>query len=153
MIAFSLVPLIIIAIIVIAIIVSAGKIQSKEGGDNVIKTVYNYLVLFATLMMVIGGGIGIFMSSADIVFPEPYYQTFDEYKNIQVPKPAPSETLNSPKLSDAELRTRYNEMIEDNKSRQVSRAKNTLFKSFGWVVIPLPVFLYFQRRISKKDEN
>jgi hypothetical protein len=42
-------------------------------------------------------------------------------------------------------------MVQQEKERQVERAKNNLIKSFGWIAIPLPVFLYFQRRLAKKE--
>lgn len=37
-------------------------------------------------------------------------------------------------------------MILSEKERAKERAKNNLIKSVGWIVIPLPVFIYFQRR-------
>jgi hypothetical protein len=48
---------------------------------------YIYLVLFATLMMIIGGSVGAFMAVADIVSPVPYYQTFEEFKHFETEKP------------------------------------------------------------------
>lgn len=153
----AFIPFLVIVIIIFVVVMIAGKAadktQTKEGEEKVVKIVYSYLVLFATLMMVIGGGIVIFMSLADIVFPEPYYQTFEEYKSMSLQKPADiSKAEAEPKLSEAELRSRYNDMVKEAKDKQVSRAKNTLLKSLGWVIIPLPIFLYFQKRVSKKEE-
>ena len=113
-----------------------------------IKTVYNYLVLFATLMMVIGGGIGVFMSTADILFPNPHYQTFEDYKSMQ--SKTPNTQTQVEKLSENELRRNYDTMVKQNLNNQIVRAKNDLIKSFGWIIIPLPIFVYFQKRNSKK---
>jgi hypothetical protein len=50
----------------------------------VIKNAYVYLVLFATLMMIIGGSVSAFMAIADIVAPAPYYQSFEDFKRYSV---------------------------------------------------------------------
>lgn len=124
--------------------------------QNPISTIYNYLVLFATLMMVIGGSVGVFMSLADIIFPEPHYQTFQDYKKYKmydIPSNVLDENIVSINTSDEELRIDYDEMLESDKNRQVIGAKNRLFKSFGWLLIPLPIFLFFQRRVFKKEEK
>lgn len=129
-----------------------NKEELKEGGDDVIKNVYVYLVLFATLMMTIGGTVAAFMAIADVVSPTPYYQTFEEFKiNDGYDRKAAIER-NGPdvtKLSEAELKAKYEAMVSGEKNRQIQRAKNSLIKSLGWIVIPLPVFIYFQRRLVK----
>lgn len=71
------------------------------------KQFYIYLVLFATLMMTIGGAVSIFMTAADIISPTTYME--------------------------------------------VNVAKNQLIKSFGFIIIPFPIFLYFNR-LRKKLE-
>ena len=81
MIAIILVLLSVIVIVLVAAAAAKGGMK-KEGGENVIKSVYIYLVLFATLMMTIGGSIGAFMALADFIAPTPYYQTFEEYSAV-----------------------------------------------------------------------
>ena len=64
-----------------------GVFAAKNKGRDeelMIRHFYTYLVLFATLMMVIGGGISIFMAAADLVSPPSYYQSFEEYKNYRL---------------------------------------------------------------------
>src|SRR5665647_430457 len=120
-----------------------------------IKTVYVYLILFATLMMAIGGTVAAFMAAADIVSPPANYQTFEQYSsqiNGQYPgavvKP---ESVNLPQnLSSAELKTRYDQMVVEEKSLAKQRAINSLIKSFGWIIVPLPIFLFFQGRMKKQ---
>lgn len=141
-----------VAIIALVLLLIAGvKAEPQKGGEEVIKNVYLYLVLFATLMMTIGGSVGIFMAAADIISPTAYYQSFDEYKRYGgQEKPLP-DGQGQVKLSDEELLANYNSMVAAETQRQVQRAKNSLIKSFGWIVIPLPVFVYFQRRLAKKE--
>lgn len=113
-----------------------------------IRVVYTYLILFATLMMTIGGSVASFMAIADLVSPPGYYQTFDEYKMNRVgEKQLPGSTAG---LSDEAIKENYEEMIADDKKRAQDRAMNSLIKSFGWIVIPLPVFLYYQRRLKQE---
>ncbi|HUS90041.1 MAG TPA: hypothetical protein VMW91_11895 [Desulfosporosinus sp.] len=118
-----------------------------------IKTVYVYLILFATLMMTIGGTVAAFMAVADIVSPPPSYQSFEQYKLQPQYKGevAPSTPVTQAQtLSDAELKSRYDQMIIDEKSNTKQRAVNSLIKSFGWIIVPLPIFLYFQSRMKKQ---
>ncbi len=145
--------MIIPAVILLIILAVAGiRAESREGGEDVIKNVYIYLVLFATLMMTIGGSVGVFMAAADIVAPAYYYQSFEDYKRWNTEKPAvEGEQTEQPELTEEELRERYDAMVQQEKERQIERAKNNLIKSFGWIAIPLPVFLYFQRRLAKKE--
>jgi len=128
--------------------------STDEGGKDVIKNIYVYLVLFATLMMTIGGTVAAFMAIADIVAPTPYYQTYEEFKmnngNLK-PMPDGSVVPDNTKMSEAEMKARYDAMVSGEKERQTERAKNTLIKSMGWIVIPLPVFVYFQRRLVTKE--
>lgn len=127
--------------------------EIQKEGDDVIKNIYVYLVLFATLMMTIGGTVAAFMAVADVVAPTPYYQTFEEFKiNDREMKPRlENETPTAPALSEEELKDRYEAIVAGEKNRQTERAKNSLIKSLGWIVIPLPVFIYFQRRLVTKE--
>jgi hypothetical protein len=152
MVAFSLLvtflPVVFIIFVIIAIVY--GK-KNKEMGDKaVIRHLYTYLVLFATLMMVIGGGISIFMAAADLVSPPSYYQTFEDYKQIYQDEKVPVE--NSEKLSDEQVRAKYEQAVEDEKNRTRERAKNQIIKSLGFIVIPLPIFLYFNNMRKRQGE-
>ena len=141
-----------VAAVLIILAVTAIIIGSKKGGDDVIKKVFIYLVLFATLMMTIGGGVSIFMAIADIVSPTAYYQSFEEFKqyngNLKTAPNAQDET----KLTDAELLTNYNAIVSSDRDRQTQRAKNNLIKSLGWIIIPFPIFIYFQKSLTKKED-
>ena len=55
-----------------------GK-RSEEDGAIMLKNIYTYLVLFATLMMSIGGSVGVFMGVSDFLIPQPYYESYDSY--------------------------------------------------------------------------
>lgn len=148
----GIVPLVLL-VLIIAIVIGGkkGREVTLERGNEMIKTVYVYLILFATLMMTIGGTVAAFMAVADLVSPPSYYQSFEQYRlqpqykgEIAPPTPVtPAQTL-----SDAELKTRYDQMIIDEKANTRQRAINSLIKSFGWIIVPLPIFMYFQRRIK-----
>ncbi len=114
------------------------------------KNVYIYVVLFATLMMIIGGSVSAFMAVADIVTPAPYHQSFEEYRQWGSEKSEkPASKAN---LSETELKARYDALVVAENDRQVNRAKNSLVKSMGWIIIPLPVFIVFQRRLKSSPE-
>lgn len=117
-----------------------------------IKNVYVYLVLFATLMMTIGGSVSVFMAVADIIAPTPYYQSYDEFRTWNKERPSAVGEEDSKQLTEAEIKAKYDAVVKSEKDRQAARAKNTLIKSFGWIVIPLPVFIYFQRRLVASKE-
>jgi hypothetical protein len=137
--------------IVIIIFVIVYAVKNKEmGGESVIRHLYTYLVLFATLMMVIGGGISIFMAAADLVSPPSYYQNFEDFKQVYHDQKVPTEESKS--LTDAEIRERYDQMVKDDKSRARESAKNQLIKSLGFIVIPLPIFLYFNNMRKKQSD-
>ena len=120
----------------------------QKRGATMIRTIYKYLILFATLMMTIGGSVGVFMAVADLVSPPAYYQSFEEFKRM--PKGIEGKPGSAPAVSESEeeLKKNYEQLVRDEKERARARALNSLIKSFGWIVIPLPVFLYFQRKLK-----
>jgi glucan phosphoethanolaminetransferase (alkaline phosphatase superfamily) len=135
--------------VVIIIFVIAYATKNKGKGDEaVIRHLYTYLVLFATLMMVIGGGISIFMATADIVSPPSYYQSYEDYKQIREEGKIQSEK----NLSEADIRANFEQAIKDEKSRNVENAKNQLIKSLGFIVIPLPIFLFFNGKRKRQSD-
>jgi hypothetical protein len=149
-----IIPIVFVALLFF--IVAGIRNVSTQGGEreDMIKNVYIYLVLFATLMMTIGGSVGVFMAAADIIAPTPYHQTFEEFKRwgFENEKIDPGKVINeAPKPSEQELKARYDAMVASENERAIARAKNSLIKSLGWIVIPLPVFVYFQRRLTNKE--
>jgi len=149
----GIVPLVLLVLIIASVMgVKKGREESLERGNEMIKTVYVYLILFATLMMTIGGTVAAFMAVADIVSPSSYYQSFEQYKvQPQYKGEAPSTTVTQAQTSsDVELKSRYDQMIIDERSNTKQRAVNSLIKSFGWIIVPLPIFLYFQSRMKKQ---
>lgn len=152
-ISFILPIIVVVVAALLVILVAAGsKIKSEEEGETMIKNIFVYLVLFATLMMTIGGSVGIFMAAADIVAPLPYHQSFEDYKQWGMEKSGIDNIENNEraKLSDSELKAKYDALVLSEKNRQVARAQNSLLKSIGWIIIPLPVFIIFQRRLSSQ---
>lgn len=120
----------------------------KEKGreEDMFRNLYIYLVLFTTLMMVIGGGISIFMAAADLISPQSYYQSFEEYKMMKLEESKDDgKTEGLQKISDEQLKANYEQMVNDYKNRQKENAKNQIIKSLGFIIIPLPIFIYFSR--------
>lgn len=151
----GIVPLVLLILIIASVIGNKkGHEESLERGNDMIKTVYVYLILFATLMMTIGGTVAAFMAVADIVSPPSYSPSFEQYR-LQTPQykgeVAPSTPVTPAQtVSDADLKTRYDQMSLDEKANTKQRAVNSLIKSFGWIIVPLPIFMYFQRRIKQQ---
>jgi hypothetical protein len=149
----GIIPLVLFVLIITSVVgIKKGSGESLERGDEMIKTVYVYLILFATLMMTIGGTVAAFMAVADIVAAPPYYQSFEQYKAAPQYKGEPTATVPvkpEQTLSDAELKANYDQMVASEKSLTKERAVNSLIKSFGWIVVPLPIFLFFQSRVKK----
>ncbi|PAE21603.1 hypothetical protein CHH80_06175 [Bacillus sp. 7504-2] len=144
----SLLPIIMIAVFIIFLIVVLSK--SKEGGESLVRHLYVYLVLFATLMMVIGGGISIFMATADLVNPPSYYQTYSDFKIMRQSEKI--EGKQAVTLTEEQLRAEYEQLMEDERERQKENAKNQMIKSLGFILIPLPIFLYFNKWRRKSIE-
>lgn len=147
-------PIVLLVVLglIIGLIAAATKVNTSEGGNNVIRNVFIYLVLFATLMMTIGGSVAAFMAVADIIAPVPYHQSFEDFKQWGMEKMEAGKGSNA-NLSEAEIRARYEAMVKTERERQIDRAKNSLIKSMGWIIIPLPVFIYYQRRLSNREGN
>lgn len=134
----------------VGLLIAGVRGESKNGGEEMIKKVYVYLVLFATLMMTIGGGVAAFMAIADMVAPTGYYQSFEDYKQYgaeRIEKAEGASATEVSKLTDEQLKANYEAMVATEKQRQMDRATNSLVKSLGWIVIPFPIFIYFQRKL------
>lgn len=153
--SFMILGALLIALVVVIFGVGAFiRIRKQEGtqiegeSEHMVKHLYYYLVLFATLMMSIGGSVGVFMSVADYVSPNSYYQSFTDYKSM-MKESAPNSTLST----EEELKKSYEEMVQNEKQRIKDNALNGIIKSFGWIVIPLPIFFYFQKQIRRKENH
>jgi len=139
----ALLPVVII-VFVIAGLVSKNK---EKEGEDMFKQLYVYLVLFATLMMSIGGAIGIFMSASDVVSPSGYYESYSDYKQSA----QYDDNGKILKKSETELRNEYKQMIEDEKERTKEQGKSGIVKSLGFIIIPLPIFFIFNRMRKNKE--
>ncbi len=141
-------------VVFIVALVLGLKTEAERGENEMIHKVYIYLVLFATLMMSIGGSIGAFMALADLLTPAPYYQSFEDYVRWGPGRPHPEAVVEEgTALSREELQENYAAMVQAERERQGARAKNALLKSFGWIIIPLPVFIHFQRRLGREKKS
>ncbi|MGI6119231.1 MAG: hypothetical protein ACOYIB_01475 [Desulfosporosinus sp.] len=142
-----IVPIVFLALV--GLLIAGVKGDSKTGGEEMIKKVYLYLVVFTTLMMTIGGSVAAFMAIADMVAPTGYYQSFEEYKQFGKER----MDSGSKNLTEDQIKERYDAMVAAEKERQSDRATNSLIKSLGWIIIPFPIFIYFQRRLRVKGDQ
>ena len=136
-------------LVIVLAAVAAGK---RNGGDDVIRNVYMYVVLFATLMMTIGGSVGVVMNFADMVAPSAHWQTFEDYSRMYEMERGTEEVKQQEPLSQEELRSRYDAMVVAYREAQIDRAKNNMIKSFAWIIVPLPIYLSFRRMIEKSHQ-
>ncbi len=87
------------------------------------------------------------MAIADMVAPTGYYQTFEDYKQGDI-KMQSATGAEVSKLTEEQLKANYDAMVAAEKQRQADRATNSLIKSLGWIIIPFPVFIFFQRKLK-----
>ncbi|WP_227935139.1 hypothetical protein [Alkalihalobacillus deserti] len=147
---FMLFALLLTIVIVSLISLGAKRVTTKlneEEREDMVKQMYQYAVAFITLIMVIGGGVFAFMSIADYISPNTYVESFEDYRSMREYK---SEDDNVTKeVSEEELRDRYDSMIQQQLDNSKQSALNSFIKSLGWILIPLPILIFFQRRINQ----
>lgn len=162
---------------------------------NMLRHIYLYFILFVTLMMTIGGSIGVFAGIANFVSPPYYAETYEQFKQQRCdnnymtpyetgtsentedsvaepaePKPDETEVSESADASvssdrsyiqpwpypgakycdEGELRDAYDRMIRDLEDEAKSDAVRSIMQSLGWIIVPLPVFIFFQRQLNRK---
>lgn len=121
------------------------KIQVQSNENDSMFSFFRYSILFVTIVMMIGGGISVFMNVADYVAPNTYSQSYDDYKLYQVKEITQGEK----EISEKEMKRMYQEYIENEKQQMKESAMQGIIKSIGFIVIPFPVFYFFAKR--KKD--
>lgn len=135
---FLFLPVLLLVGIVILFIKKKDKF-TKEEWKVVLNDLYLHSVLFVTLMITIGGSLLIYSNMVDwIVSKESFSFTLEEFENTH------------PFLSNEEIKIAYEKeslLFEQSEKRLHLR---TLISSFGWVLIPLPLFLHFRRKVSTK---
>lgn len=133
--------------LVIMIVMALQKPTLKER-FRVIKAVYYYAISFITLIMVIGGGISLFMAASDYIVPGTSAQNFEEYKASLIKYDANGKEIQSA-LTEDQLQQKYNDYVALEKQKVSDNGLNNLIQSLGWIIIPGPIFLYTQRRIKE----
>lgn len=138
--------------LILFLVLGAKRVISadQEEREDMIKQIYQYAVAFITLIMVIGGGVFAFMSAADYVSPNAYIQTYEEYKDMKINNLKYEKTqAEKVEYSEEELQKQYDAMVQQQIEFTKKRAVNGLIKSFGWIIIPFPIYVVFQRRINQ----
>ncbi|MCM3617074.1 hypothetical protein M3936_05675 [Sutcliffiella horikoshii] len=153
-----LIPVVILLLVflLIGFLISKGSITFEEKRSaGMIRVVYYYLILFMTLMMTIGGSVAAFMAIADIVSPSSYHQTYSDYKEMKIANKTKfdesGKPISGPEIDEDELLAEYNAVVAQEKERNREMAWNSLIKSFGWIIIPLPIFIFYQRKVRRNE--
>ena len=130
---------------------------TEEDGEDMLKSIYTYLVLFATLMMSIGGSVGLFMGVADYIVPDPYIESYESYRSSQVANTdrynPETQEYESMAPDESEIRANYELMKKDKEESARTSALKQMIQSVGWIAIPLPIFLYYQKQNKDKEDN
>ena len=134
-----------------------NQIELEEESEDMLRNVYTYLVLFATLMMSIGGSVGVFMGVANYIIPEPYVESYDTYRDNYWYTQG-NEQYTDPEMSiqpvdEKEVRESYDQMKEDAEQTERRSALKLIIQSVGWIVIPLPIFLFFQKQVKEQRRD
>lgn len=122
-------------------------------GDVVfmIRKIYAYVISFVTLMMIIGGSVGVIASFANKISPDFYYDTYSQYvSNYHTEyddKGNSKVTLTKPELKES-----YDEYVQAEKERTENSAIKGIIVSIGWIFISLPIFIWMQVKIRKEKE-
>lgn len=144
---------------------SSTTSKNKKDGELMLKSIYTYLILFSTLMMSIGGSVGVFMGIADYVSPPSYIQSYDSFKENQYDRIRQGNTsgVYNPDQSsqpeynytemDKDIRYEYDIMKKEEIEKSKGNALGMIIKSFGWIIIPLPLFIYFQRQRNRETNS
>ena len=146
----------IISLIVKAVSNRNGNTKfTEEDGEDMLKSIYTYLVLFATLMMSIGGSVGLFMGVADYIVPDPYIESYESYRSSQVANTdqynPETQEFESTAPDESEIRENYELMKKDRVDSARTSSLKQMIQSVGWIAIPLPIFLYYQNQNKEKD--
>lgn len=159
------IPLLFVGGVVYAITASTEKgkrrrkIPTEEEGIAMLKNIYTYLVLFATLMMSIGGSVGVFMGAANYVIPDPYVEPYEMYRmnyrndNVYDVYPEQAENPATSDIDESVVREQYDQMVKDSQKAEQRSALRLIIQSLGWIVIPLPVFMYFQKQLKQNPKK
>lgn len=120
----------------------------------VIKKVYVYLVLFATLMMTIGGSVSVFVSIANLVAPNTYVLSYEDYVQTYHTEYDTKGNIKHGSTKDVDTyKEHYDNYIKQEEDLEKKRSLNQLIASFGWIIIPLPVFLFMQRSLREEEKE
>ncbi|WP_458415034.1 hypothetical protein ACNQFZ_09645 [Schinkia sp. CFF1] len=152
--AFTFILLALVGTVALILFLALGAKRvinaDSEEREDMIKQIYQYAVAFITLIMVIGGGVFAFMSAADYLSPSAYVQTYEEYKDMKINNlKYEKEQTEKVNYSEEELQKQYDAMVQQQMEFTKQRAVNGLIKSFGWIIIPFPIYVVFQRRINR----
>lgn len=109
------------------------------------RSVFIYVMMIITLVMMIGGGVAVAFALVDLIVPPPYYMSYTDFKEryyVITPDGKKEDTL----LKDEEsIRAAYEQEKAAYERKHVLEAERSALRNLAWVIIPLPVFLWMLR--------
>lgn len=112
-----------------------------------VRSLYLYLVCFATLMMIVTGLVRLAVGLADWIYPEPLDYPGAVEMRLRYEAARPQEPPPTPEELER-LKAEERRWAEESARRR--RVRN-LVSSLALVLVPLPVYLYHWHRIGSGD--
>ena len=120
-----------------------------------VRSVYYYLVCFATLLMLVFGGVQVVQHALNLTLPRDAYgpSAIDMYERMRMrPYPAPGEaTATADTLSEETIRRLAEEERQRMNEMQRRDDLRNLLRSLALVVIAGPLYRYHWRRVRTGD--
>lgn len=117
-----------------------------------IRRTYYYLVCFATLIMMIVGGVQVVRSTLDLFFPEEYYRMSPVDVYDRYPQTRTDGTADAP-FTREELIQLADEEADRMRQQARRRALRSLLGNIALLLIASPVYLYHWRKVRADEES
>ncbi|MDY0324354.1 MAG: hypothetical protein RBR24_10145 [Candidatus Carbobacillus sp.] len=109
------------------------------------RSVFIYVMMIITLVMMIGGGVAVTFALVDLIAPEPYYMSYQDFKERYYVIKADGQKENTLTKDENEIRAEYEQEKADYLRKRSLDAQRSALRNLSWIIIPLPVFLWMLR--------
>jgi len=112
---------------------------------DLMRSVFIYVMMIITLVMMIGGGVAVTFALVDLIAPEPYYMSYQDFKERYYVIKADGQKENTLTKDENEIRAEYEQEKADYLRKRSLDAQRSALRNLSWIIIPLPVFLWMLR--------
>ncbi|MBE3594167.1 MAG: hypothetical protein IMX04_03860 [Candidatus Carbobacillus altaicus] len=119
--------------------------QPKKKDYDLMRSVFIYVMMIITLVMMIGGGVAVAFALVDLIAPPLYYMSYQDFKEryyVVTPDGQKQDTLT---VDEEKIRAAYELEKADYYNKHVLDAQRSALRNLAWIIIPLPVFLWMLR--------